>query len=311
MQRKGPGMGKKQILADHADYRITLHQWNEKPSDLVLVSFGGQPSDLWDIGFGSQFALENGWDNIFVAQRHGTQYQGLALETFRDAVLPVIQGREVVTYGASLGGYCALYYGGAIDARILAAAPMLPAWRPLRIRRYADVPLTHHELANGPRASRSPVVLFDPERAPDRLLVEQMVLPAYPDARLVRVPYGGHTVLMTLAEMRCLKPLIQGIIARDQIIAFDPPSPRHSVWHMENARKLMRTDCDRAIRHLESSLDIKPSKQAYSMLVSALLRAERRDDLHRVLHQGRSSGNKQLTPAPAVQRALEAAGLQI
>lgn len=302
-------MGEKQVLAEHADYRITLLQWGDRPSDRVVISFGGQPSGLSDTGFGSRFALENGWDNIFVAQRHGTQYQGLSLAAFRDAVRPVIRGRDAVTYGASLGGYCALYYGGAIDARILAAAPMLPAWKPLKIRRYAQLAITHHELSDGQRATRSPVVLFDPERGPDHFLVEHMVRPAYPDARLVRIPFAGHTVLLTLAEMRCLKPLIRGIIERDEIVAFDPPDPGHSVWHMENARKLMRQDRDRAIRHLEASLEIRPSKQAFSMLVGALLREQRTDDLRRVLDQGRASGNRQLTPVPALQRELAAAGL--
>ena len=302
-------MAHKRILADHADYRITLLQAGDRPADRVIVSFGGQPSDLSDVGFGSRFALENGWDNVFVAQRHGTQYQGLPLETFRDAVLPVVAGRDCLTYGASLGGYCALYYGGAIDARILAAAPMLPAWRPLRIRRYADLPMTHRDLSEVPRASRPPVVIFDPERAPDQFLVSQMVLPAYPGARLVSIPFAGHTVLMTLAELRCLKPLIKGIVERDEIIAFDPPNPGHSVWHVENARKQMRADRDRAIDHLRASLAIKPTKQAFSMLASALLGESRTDELRRLLHEGSVSGNKMLTPVPAVQRQLAAAGI--
>ncbi|CAM3187162.1 hypothetical protein SAMN04488021_12026 [Paracoccus aminovorans] len=302
-------MGRKHILADHADYRITLLQAGNAPAARVVVSFGGQPSDLSDVGFGSSFALENGWDNIFVAQRHGTQYQGLSLQDFRAAVQPVIQGRDAITYGASLGGYCALYYGGVIDARILAAAPMLPAWKPLRIRRYADLEIRHLELAQAPRSSRSPVVLFDPERRQDHFLVNRMVRPAYPDVRLVRIPFAGHTVLLTLAEMRCLKPLIRGIIERDEIVPFQHPDPRHSVWHMENARKLMRTDRGLAIRHLEASLAIKPSKQAFSMLVSALLGERRTDDLRRLLDQSKAAGDKALTPVPAVQRELAAAGL--
>lgn len=304
-------MGQKRTLADHADYRITLLQAGEQPADRIIVSFGGQPSDLSDVGFGSKFALENGWDNIFVAQRHGTQYQGLSLEAFRDAVLPVVSGRDVLTYGASLGGYCALYYGGAIDARILAAAPMLPAWRPLKIRRYDGLGITHRDLCEVPRSSAAPVVIYDPERPPDRLLVDQMVMPAYPRARLVPVPFAGHTILMTLAEMRCLKPVILGVIERDEIIAFDPPHRGHSVWHIEVARQQMQTDRSKAIRHLEDSLAIKPSKQAFSMLVRALLLERRSDELRHVLSQAKASGNKLLTPVPAVMRDLLAAGVKV
>jgi hypothetical protein len=248
----------KQILTSHDDDRITLLQAGDQPAERVIISFGGQPSDLSDVGFSSRFALENDWDNIFVAQRHGTQCQGLPLETFRDTVLPIIADREYLSYGVGLGGYCALYYGGAIDARVLAAPPMLPDWRPLNILFYADLPMTHAELWDLPHASRPLVVMFDPERPPDQFLVTHMVLPTYPQARLVRIPFGGHAVLLALAKLGCFKPMMMGIIEHDEIIAFDPPDSQHSVSHVENARKKM--EIDTAIGHLRTSLAIRPTR---------------------------------------------------
>ncbi len=138
-------------LAQDRDFRITLHRADPSGDDRpIVVTFGGQPSDLTATGFGTAFLLGQGFDTVYVAQRHGTQYQGLSRERFVEGVAPVIAGRDVVTYGASLGGYAALYYGGAIDARIIAASPMLPAWRPLRNRAYADLEVTHGELRDGP-----------------------------------------------------------------------------------------------------------------------------------------------------------------
>lgn len=46
----------------------------------------------------------NEWNLISVAQDNDTQYQSLSLEEFYDAVKPIIVGKEVYTYGASLGG---------------------------------------------------------------------------------------------------------------------------------------------------------------------------------------------------------------
>jgi hypothetical protein len=69
-------------LVDHPDYKITLHQKGENPTDKLLITFGGQPSGIAERGFGTDFCLSRGWDTIYVAQRQGSQYQGLPIKTF-------------------------------------------------------------------------------------------------------------------------------------------------------------------------------------------------------------------------------------
>lgn len=76
-------------LADHPDYRITMHTPDAAaPSDKLVVTFDGQPSDLNDRGFGTDLCMAHGWTNIYVAQRHGTQYQGLGIDRFFEVVSP-------------------------------------------------------------------------------------------------------------------------------------------------------------------------------------------------------------------------------
>lgn len=99
-------------LAAHDDYLITLHHAEKPEVGPLVITFGGQPSKRTPEGFGTGFCLANDWDTIYVAQRAGTQYQGLDASTFRDAVAPVADGRDTVCYGSSLGGYAALFWRG-------------------------------------------------------------------------------------------------------------------------------------------------------------------------------------------------------
>lgn len=69
------------ILADHDDYQITLHRRETLREPLVLT-FGNLPSRKTASGFGTDFLLKHGYDTIYVAQRAGTQYQGLPAYRF-------------------------------------------------------------------------------------------------------------------------------------------------------------------------------------------------------------------------------------
>ncbi|WJS83801.1 hypothetical protein [Paracoccus sp. TOH] len=304
-------MACKTVLADHADYRITLHVASAQPSQRIVITFGGQPSGLADDGFGTPFCLEHGWDTIYVAQRHGTQFQGLSIQDFQTVVRPVCAGRDVVTYGSSLGAYAALYYGGAVDARMIAAAPMLPAWRPLKLRAYEDLPVTHGDIKDGPLSRHDPVVIYDPHIRNDTHLIRELVAPAYPNLRPVEVPYAGHTVLVTLSQARLLKPLVLGIIEHDAIIPFDPPGEGTAIYHGELGRSLIRTDRKAARAELEKSLAIAPSKRFFGMLVNLLIRSGDHEAAQQLICKAENSGDKRLGLVPSVRQTAINAGLRV
>lgn len=298
-----------QVLADHSDYRITLHRSESvRPSPLLVVTFDGQPTDLRNEGFGTALCRAQGWDNIYVAQRYGTQYQGLSVDDFYAAVSPLCEGRDVVCYGSSLGGYAALYFGGCLNARIIAAAPMLPAWRPLKNRAYADLPIHHLELCETPLSAKAPAIIYDPMREQDKDVVDRMVLKAYPSARLIEVPYGGHTVLITLSQAKLLKPITLSLLEHDEVIEFTPPGKGTAIWHAERGRQLIRqSETDAAIQELETSLSLQARKQTFCNLINALLRKNDLTAVQQKLDAGR--GNPQLTVVPSLRKRLETLGL--
>src|SRR5699024_10743524 len=77
--------------------------------------------------FGSEMIMSTGFDHIYVAQRKHTQYQFLTAEDFSSIINDVINGKDVYTYGSSLGAYCAIYYRDEINAYILDMSPLITA----------------------------------------------------------------------------------------------------------------------------------------------------------------------------------------
>lgn len=258
-------------LAAHNDYFVTLHQASETPSETLVITFGGQPSGLTKSGFGTGWCAQRGLDSIYVAQARGTQYQGLSQEAFFDAVADVASGRDVVCYGSSLGGYAALYFGGCIDARIVAAAPMLPAYPPLR-RQPDLIPIKHISMRDGPISARSPILIYDPSIPADSRIVEDMVRPAYPAARYVHIPYAGHTVLNYLARSGQINNLVWPMIKDDVIADVDLPTTTSPIWLFNKGRAIMKHDPEQARHCLESSLALEPAPHVLANLLNLLVR---------------------------------------
>jgi hypothetical protein len=299
-------------LAKHDDYEITLHTCQTNQSSKLVVTFGGQPSDLAGSGFGTDFVLSMGFDTIYVAQKAGTQYQGLSVEAFREVVFPILERwADVVCYGSSLGGYAALYYGGSIDARCIAAAPMLPAWRPLAVPAYKDINVKHLELIDVPVSKHDPVIIFDPCVSMDLYLVENMIRPAYPNLRDVRVPYAGHTVLTTLTQARLLRPIIGSLIKDDEIIDFAPPAEGTAIWHGEKGHHLMKSDPANAKIEFLVSLDLRPSKRIFNQLIQCLIKLNQLEEAQLFLNKAKVSGDKNYELSPPRAKSATNAGLSV
>jgi hypothetical protein len=236
----------------------------------------------------------------------------LSVETFSDRVAPLVAGYgDVLTYGSSLGGYAALYFGGVVDARIIAAAPMFPAWPPLRNRAYAALAVTHSELWEVPRSRHAPTVIFDPALPRDLRVVEDMVRRTYPDLRTVEVPHGGHQVLMALERAGQLKPLIMGLIARGDVPDFARPAAGTAIWHGERGLSLRNADPAEALRELETSLSIRPSKRYFNEMVKLLIRSGRIEEAQARVDGALQAGEKQHVLVASMRKIAAEAGLTL
>ncbi|WP_347137549.1 hypothetical protein [Paracoccus sp. SSK6] len=297
-----------QTLARSDDYQITLHKPDGPDGDPVVVTFGGMPSGLAPGGFGTRFCLGQGWTTIYVAQRALSQYQGLDLAAFRAAVAPVVDGRDVVCYGSSLGGYAALYYGGTINARIVAAAPRLPAWPPITTPQMS-IPLVHEPLHDVPRSRSAPVVIYDPRVAHDRTTVERMVKPAYPDVRLVELPHFGHTVLAAIAAAGALPTFMAALIRDDVLLPLDMPTDANPGWHLRKGQSLASAEPRVALDHFRRFFDLAPSSRSLSVLLNHLINTGGIEDAQSLLDRAEDMGDPDLVLSPHVTKRATKAGL--
>lgn len=282
-----------EIIANSDDYRITFHAAANKPSDTLVITFGGLPAGLESDGFGTDFCLVHGYDTIYTSQRINTQYQGLSLEDFQAAVAPkAAEYEKVVCYGPSLGGYAALYYGGSVNARIIVAGPVLPAWPHLRNRKCADVVITHRALTDVPKTEHAPVVVYDPMVVSDKNNIETLVQDAYPNMTKVEVPFAGHPVLVSLAKARVLRPFILHFFETGEVMDFERPAEGTAIWHRERARYFMKNEPEKAKEEFGKSLAIEDLKLTFNLLLQCLIRLGDLEDAQAQLDMARTSDNK-------------------
>lgn len=259
-------------LAEAPGYLITYHK-NKNFTDKVVISFGGLPSRKSATGFGSQFIQKQGYDHIFVAQAAGTQYQHLPLADFVKAVEPYIVDKHVFTYGSSLGAYAATYYGGAINASIIASAPKNSAHPSMRKKRFSHIEFLHKELDEVPKSQNAPLILFDPFRTEETQFIKKWVLPAYPDAYLLKMPYAGHLVLQSMQEAGILKSFITTYIEEDYIPPFELKGEGTYTWHAEKGHRLRsKAYLSEAKAHYRKSIKIRQTGEAVAGLARILLR---------------------------------------
>ena len=262
-------------LAQAEGFKITYYE-QKKRSNKLVITFDSINSGISSEGFGTQFILKNGYDTIFVAQKAKTQYQDLSIDQFHRAVKDVIGAKDVFTYGSSLGGYCALYYGGCVDATIIAAAPKNSALPEFLKPEFAGI-LKHSRIADVPRSSKNPVVLYDPYRVADDKMVKHYVLPAYPDTRIVELPFAGHTVLRPMQDSGILKSFLLNIIERDLIIPvkIEKSSGKTSVVYkhlLEEGDYLLRTGSVPEARDLMlKAIALHQTPKGYRILTRALI----------------------------------------
>ncbi|WP_147407664.1 alpha/beta fold hydrolase [Pseudooceanicola algae] len=210
------------------EHRITFHE-NDPTCSKIIVCFAPQGGGMGPVGFGASVCIKNGWNYIYVGKAQQTKFRSLSLETFYDAVARVVDGKDVVSYGSSAGGYAALYYGGAIDARILSACPRNSQhplhYRPATIKRLGAEKINelkrgfYHtpDLKDCPISKFSPTIVYDERQPKDRKTVEKWVLPAYPDATLINIPNSGHKPLEMLKQAGSLTYLLNSFVAGESI----------------------------------------------------------------------------------------------
>lgn len=108
-------------------YRHIPKNIHDLANNLVVVTFDNIAGGLKSRGFGTNFLIKNGIKNFFVSHKSGSFFQDLSESDLSKYIGHYLVGKRVVSYGASLGGYAALYYSSVLNGRPLAFSPRCSA----------------------------------------------------------------------------------------------------------------------------------------------------------------------------------------
>jgi tetratricopeptide (TPR) repeat protein len=194
----------------------TLIEYIERNSvaDTLVVSFDPIRHLHDRTPFANGLLLPMGLDAVAVRKKVEHLYQALDRETFAAAVSPVAaRYQRVVAYGSSLGAYAALYFVQDFAWTVIASSPRVSAhpvygvdpWR-------QSVPFRHARFDGTRPAACAAIILYDPRDPRDRAYVEREVLPRFPAAEVIRIPFGGHPVNNFLAEIGFIAPFVRAVL---------------------------------------------------------------------------------------------------
>lgn len=193
----------------------------DQGSDITFITFNSAYTDKTSNAFGGDFILSEGWNLISVHKHNRNQYQDLSLKIFEEYVKPKIVGKITYMYGTSLGGYSSLYFGGIIDATIIAGAPMLPVHPMTNHPHYRDIEYKHIPIKETKKTSKPVFILYDPLQESDNNFIRKHVLPAYPLAHFIPVKGGTHLVMNVLVSKGLLKETVRDLVHHNSFSAIN------------------------------------------------------------------------------------------
>ena len=151
--------------------------------------------------------------------------------------------------------------------------------------------MIHNRLEDTPKSPTPPAVIYDPKMSRDSLVVEKILKPIYPEIRILEVPYSGHTVLVSLGEYGLLKQVIRSLVEDNVLLSPDLPTETSAIWLRQRAKEIKRKNPAKAKAMLVRSLDMRPSKDTASVLLSLLIKLGDMKEA-KVLIDAQSKGKK-------------------
>ncbi|WP_439498979.1 hypothetical protein [Bosea sp. (in: a-proteobacteria)] len=255
-----------------------------RKSDTLVVTFAEMlMNDPSKAGFGEDFLLKAGYDLIIVQKRSENWYQDLKVEDFSSAVSGIAaEYSDVVCYGISMGAFAALYFGGAINASILALSPLCsihPRYPQLGGREYRKhVVATQCDLAQAPKSQQPVFIVFDQRLQLDAFYMGSEVVPAFPNATIAAAPGAGHPVSRCLNGMGLLRPLVLDFIQDRRTpniaAALRPKRASSTIWLTNlGDRCARRKRFTAALSLYEKAIGLAPDPAATIAKRDALIKA--------------------------------------
>jgi tetratricopeptide (TPR) repeat protein len=201
------------VLLDDEHVHI-VHLQRSSDRSVLVVTFDPLLYFWTKPPFGSEFLHKQGLDVVAVRKKDENFYQPLSREVFEAAVLPVAQRyARVFSYGSSLGAYAALYFCRDQPWTVIASSPRVsvhpefgdPSWQ-------QRATWQHERFATDRPARCNAVIMYDPYDRIDRRYLKGEVLPQFPHADVMRIPFAGHPVNNFLGDIGFIAPYVRAVV---------------------------------------------------------------------------------------------------
>lgn len=199
-------------------YSIYYYNNNSK-RNTIIICFDDMFGNFKKKGFGVNFFLKYGFEVAFVSHKKGSFFQELTESELYNCLKDYISGKEVITYGTSLGGYAALYYSSILGAKAIAFSPRCSI-DPI----YSDSERFNIEFKHTPlneklsSLSKKPIVIIDDNVKKDKIFFEKRILPAYSnDIVKVSLVNATHHTPKALLEIGKLKDFVLEIVINNNL----------------------------------------------------------------------------------------------
>lgn len=203
---------KKETIIDSSGFKIDYYDIG---SEKTFIVFNAARSRKNHTPFGLNYLIKNKF-NVISCLQNDNQYQELSFEDFKKYVQPLVKEHQVYLYGSSLGGYCAIYYSGAVNGTVIAGAPRNSS-HPLILERlkskayYDSHEFKHVGFDENPLTDRNIYVFYDPYVNTDHFFINHFLKTTFTNLKLFECDHAGHEVLMHLNETKQLHQIIMSI----------------------------------------------------------------------------------------------------
>lgn len=204
---------KKQTIVDLEGYKIDYYNIKSEKTFVVFNEAGSLKNHL---PFGLNYLIKNGF-NVIACLQNNNQYQELSFEDFKYYVKPLVENHDTYLYGTSLGGYCSIYYAGAINGTVIAGAPRNSS-HPLLVENLKDKSyfglqeFKHKNYNENPKTTKNLYIFYDPYEVNDNFFVNNFLKNTFSNLVIIECNYSGHEVLRHLNETKQLHQAIISIV---------------------------------------------------------------------------------------------------
>ncbi|WP_347456690.1 hypothetical protein [Acinetobacter thermotolerans] len=256
------------IIADEQGFKISFY---DQQSDITFIVFNGYGSTKSSKPFGLEFLLGLGY-NVICCLQQNNQYQELSFDVFKKHVTKIVENKKVFLYGSSLGAYAAVYYAGAVNGTVIAAAPKNSAHPHMvgQKNKFKAIKFNHDEIINNPKTNNPVYIIIDTICKPDIFFLDKFIKPAYPNLNVIPFDYAGHTVLYHVNKTKQLKPLILDIVNGNNLRVDSCVESVYTDLGRANfyLNKLDKSNCLLYLNKVFSSTDINDNIRNQANLIS-------------------------------------------